>query len=192
MPLVIPEGFYEAAFHHIQNGTTRQAVCTLGLEYSGDDFEADAIEAVGGWVGLMGKLTNSIAFVKATMRNQVGIIWERAYLVAGGDTDPGAPYNTAYLVKKTTSSPGRQNRGRLFLPGVNELLLDNNGMISGSKFTSLQTGLNDMKTTFEAHNFDPFLLHNSSSGGGSPVGPTPIAAFALQNQVATQRRRLRK
>lgn len=191
MPLVIPEGYYEAAFHHMQLGTTRPAVCTLGLEYDGDDFEGDAVEAVGGWVGLMGKLSSVVSFTKATMRNQIGIVWERAYLTPGGDTGEAAPYNTAYLVKKTTSSPGRANRGRMFLPGVNEVLLDSNGIINGSKITGLQTGLAAMKSTFEAYNFRPTILHNSPTGGGAPIGPTPIAAFAIQNQIATQRRRLR-
>jgi len=94
--------------------------------------------------------------------------------------------NVAYLLRKVTASGGRRNRGRMYLPGVNEGNVDGTGAVDGTAIGKLNTAGSDFITDTGAADIGLFILH---SDGGTP---TEITSFVASPKVATQRRRLRR
>lgn len=195
--LVIPEDHYQATFHHDTTGTLRQAVCTLGLHYVGADFVNQANDVRLAWANaIMAQLSNQVGYIRFTLATQEGIVNDFPMAVGGSETDGMAPPNVAYLVKKVTSQPGKRNRGRMYLPGVNELDLDAVGTVATIKRTPLQTAITAFYDAVIAADFQPVLFHNDTDAEGNPVAPeltvpTNLTALTLDARVATQRRRLR-
>lgn len=186
MPLNIPTGYYQAAFHHQLSNTIRRAVCTVGLQYTGADFTNNANGVRGAWAThIMPVLGSGVVYDRLTLTDDTGTIYDSSTSAAGGITNPSCPWNTAYLVKKTTGQAGRANRGRLYLPGVEEEDVDNAGIIETVKLGSIQTALAAFQTAVETNDFTLEILHNSVTT------PTSVVALQCQTQVATQRRRLR-
>lgn len=192
MALEIPTPYFEGAFHHQQAGTTRPAVVTQGFLFPPDDHANVAAEVAGAWHGFMGKLCNSITYTRFTLRSAEGLVYEKGYSTTGGDSDPGAPYSVAFLVKKSTQIPGRHAQGRMFLPGVADLTIDSAGRISQPKFSALQQGLNDLYATWISVEAIPVILHAEKPTGPSGHSPTVVTSLILQSVVATQRHRLRR
>lgn len=191
MALVIPEGFYEAAFHHTQTLTTRPAVCTLGVEYNGTDFPTDAPLFGGSWASVMAELCSAVTYTRFTMRNQIGLVVDIGLSLVGGADEVCQTYNTAYLVKKASGTPGRHAQGRMFLPGVQEALVGAAGDLAPLLRTSLQTAMDAFKDELETRNFDACILHQEGAGPGPTPPPTPISNFVVDPRVATQRNRMR-
>lgn len=99
------------------------------------------------------------------------------------------PSNCAVLVNKSTSLGGRHNRGRMFVPpcNFNEANIDGRGNINASDVAAKQVWYTAAYTGMLAVNLVPQLFHATSS---PPT--TAINGFALQGQLATQRRRMRR
>lgn len=100
-----------------------------------------------------------------------------------------APPNVTYLIIKNTPFGGRAGKGRLYLPGVPESVVGNDGSIGSGTATALQVAFTDMQTELEGVQLIPYLLH----GEGSPLTtPSQIDSWSVSSLAATQRRRLRK
>jgi len=113
----------------------------------------------------------------------------------GGAGGTPLPPNCAFLVRKRTSLSGRRGRGRMYLPGVPEGLVDPAGNITGSAVTDLQNGLDNWWDELTGvppgtSAYPPVVLHRSEGAGVEPA-PTPILSFQAESKIATQRRRLR-
>ena|SRR5579862_1559743 len=188
MALVIPAGYYEAAFHHTQLATERPAVCTIGFHYTGSNFNSDVQFVALSWgQHIMQSMHAEMTFSDFTMRNQVGTVIELAQAVAGSTAHvPGTP-NTAFLVKKITNQPGRFSRGRLFLPGVSEQDVDGGGLVVASKITEVDNNFSAFQADCELHQFAAVVLHNNAVHS-----PTTLVNFKTDRIAATQRRRMRK
>ncbi len=102
------------------------------------------------------------------------------------------PQNCAFLLHKRSGLGGRKNRGRMYLPGVNEALVDDKGLMS-------TTAINGVNAAAAATLADIIaiegvermvILHTQPLG---PVGtvPTPVTTLLLDPVLGTQRRRLR-
>jgi hypothetical protein len=111
--------------------------------------------------------------------------------------NPTLPQNSAHLVRKNTTAGGRRNRGRFYLPGVNEGGVNDVGVLDQSQITATNTAL----TNFLAECFIPaelfegmVVLHSYLAGtpSGEQMAPTPVASLVCQPVIATQRRRLRR
>jgi hypothetical protein len=186
-PLNIPANYYEAVFHHSITGSTRPALCTIGFHYTGANFDGDATTVSDDWdTTVMSMLSDQITHVETTWADASGVIRSYPSTQVGGQSDPMSPPNVAYLVKKTTNLGGRKNRGRLYLPGVDELHVDAVGTIDATRRTAIQNAINTWVADCIASDMQPTILHHSITA------PTDVATFVVQPVVATQRRRLRK
>ncbi len=109
--------------------------------------------------------------------------------LAGTNSAGAAPQNVAMLVKKNTSAGGRRNRGRMFIPGVDEANVNPNGSFVAAELAAMQIFISGLKTALEAlADVDAlYLLHNEA-----PFTPTLITDLVVSASVATQRRRLRR
>lgn len=108
--------------------------------------------------------------------------------VAGEGSSVAYPPNTAYLVRKVTTAPGRHGRGRMYIPGVGQGAAFDNGVL----LTGFLDGLNDALGEFITAALliegvtELQLYHETES-----PSPSQVVALVGQSKVATQRRRLR-
>lgn len=113
---------------------------------------------------------------------------EVAYDVVGTGTGGTLPPNCAALVKKTSASPGRANRGRFYVPGLlSDDDVDSLGNIVNPTLSTLAAAFNDWFSALDLRTptAQPAILHTG------PGAATAVTSFALQTMIATQRRRLR-
>jgi hypothetical protein len=97
--------------------------------------------------------------------------------------------NTAALFLKRTALPGRQGRGRMFWPYMQDTDVDAVGGLTGAAVTRYQTMITAWRTaiTSSSHFNEPMLLHTTSTPDA-----TPITSITVSPLAATQRRRLRR
>jgi hypothetical protein len=187
MTLNIPANYYEAAFEHSLAGSTRPAVCTIGLHYTGGAFSTDIGFVALAWAQhVMLSVQDSWTFTDFRARDALGSVANLAQAVTGGTSHTGTTPNVAFLMKKLTGLGGRANHGRLYLPGVSEQDVDVDGTVAGSKLTELTTNFGAFATDCAAKSFFLVILHNGTAA------PTPMTQFLWEGTAATQRRRLRK
>lgn len=109
-----------------------------------------------------------------------------------GVANSGIPFNSAYLVQKRTVQGGRRNRGRLFLPGVVDSAIGDNGVLTPSAQEDLQDAVDLWITETEAAwvaegatEVYPCILHADGVGA-----PPVVEQFSVSGKIGTQRRRL--
>lgn len=106
-----------------------------------------------------------------------------------------APPQVAYIIKRTTAFAGRQFRGRLFLPFVNENTVNGAGVLDAAEATLLSTtaqNLNGALVGPPDTGLNSFvILHREPKSGATPA-PTTVVAHLGSSTVATQRRRLKR
>jgi len=199
MALIIPDGFGQAVYELALAGDNEPIVVTCGH---------DATEFVGTFQEEANALHTAFkAEVLPTMTNDytsVGVTWYRS---AGSDVPivitsttaaqvgpgsaAGLPQNCAMLVRKRTDLAGRRGRGRLYLPGLEEGLVNELGVITGTAVDAFQAQFNEWHAALVALPLPPVVLHRSEGAGVEPP-PTPITSFSVDATIATQRQRLRR
>lgn len=95
------------------------------------------------------------------------------------------PPNTTFLVTKIGGP--RKRRGRLYLPAVDESIVDNLGNISTAAVATWNTSLANWLSALSSAGVP---MHNNPTGDGT-VPTSPVTALTMSTRVATQRRRLR-
>lgn len=106
----------------------------------------------------------------------------------GGRSGDIAPPNCAVLVRKTASGRGRQNQGRNYWPGMlNDGDIVEGGQILGGHLSVLSGAFAAFTEDLATAEMSAVILHNSSD-----TDPSPVVGGAVENKVATQRRRLRR
>lgn len=110
--------------------------------------------------------------------------------VAGTNAAVGGPLpvNCAVLLTKRTARAGRKGRGRMYLPPFQsiETGVDAAGFIAPADITALTTRWASFRTALIAVDLLPVLLHADELDT-----PNLITSWAIEGQIATQRRRLR-
>lgn len=101
----------------------------------------------------------------------------------------GLSPNTAALVRKGGALGGRMNQGRMFIPGVPEGAATNDGRLSSGFMEACQGGLDDLLSELEGNGVEMVILHSAGSPSPNPVS---VLTLAVQQTLATQRRRLRR
>lgn len=187
MPLVIPVNHYEVAYHHRPTGSLREAVCTLGVEYTGADLLGDLVDLQNAWANRISPvMADNWAYVRFTAREAAGTVWDNNFVVQGGSAGTPTTPQVTFIVRKSNVAPGRKNRGRFYLPGVREADADGVGNVTAGRLGELDAALGLYKVDIQGANFNPVILHNG------PAAPTPVLNFVTEAMVGTQRRRLRK
>jgi len=115
-----------------------------------------------------------------------------AHAIGAGGGEAYAP-NTALLVTKNTSLGGKRGKGRMFVPGLSEGDVANNGIVLAGPLAGFQTSWNAALTQLQSLTLLPMLLHSYDPAlGQSPQVPTEVTSFVPQALIATQRQRLRR
>ncbi len=200
MPTVVPEDFARV-IHSLQwlNDPEPMAV-TYGVKViptaAPNAVAQEAHEAfalVMTEISVEVSLQSTDVLIQDTAPPAPEIVGTYANVVNGAAGGAVIPQNSAYLVHKRTGFAGRVGRGRMFLPGVGETVVDNTGNVSAGKLTGLNAQLalflaelNDGPNILEMS-----LLHNSP-GAGALLPPYAITSLVMDTRIATQRRRLRK
>lgn len=187
---IIPVGFGQVTHFFTGVAVPRGAAVTYGISPSGagplDTLVVDLHDAFAETI--LTELSSNVTLDRTALKmgpNNVGPTFEFAGPVNGGEAVQATPPNVAYLVKKATGIGGRQNRGRMYIPGATEADIDNGGNISTSQYNTIQTDVNAFLAALDALEAEMVILHNSSSD------PTTVTRLDLDSRVATQRRRLR-
>lgn len=194
MTLYLPPGSAQTTLVFDIPGNAGPAMTTMAFTdiaaVSADDIAQNVWDA---WVGTGGPmpLLNAAAVLTEVrvLKALSGGLFEGGLAtgsVAGGDVLAGMTPQVAYLVHKVTAYAGRQNRGRLFVPGVSEQWCDDAGNIPTSRLATMQSAFDQFLTTTGTTTGPLTVLHNDPSTFLSDVLSLKVSA-----KVATQRRRLR-
>jgi hypothetical protein len=186
----IPTGFGLVSFIHDGPIVGKVAVCTLGVQFDFADPQTVVNACSAAWIAqILNVVDNSWALRRTDMRvgltGGVGPTVENGTAAAGLQTGSASPPNCALLIKKLSALGGRANRGRMYVPGLPEAVVDEAGSIDSTFRASAQTRFNNFAAALATATADPVILHDG------PADPTPITAFTVQALSATQRRRLR-
>jgi hypothetical protein len=196
MTIVIPPGYAQCNIQLSHSLMPRMAYITWGCDFrdAGGDFQGAVDDVRTAWAGSMHlQMDNSVMIGPVTAR--VGtdsgepIVYTDSIAPAmGAVTGSVLPPAVALLVHKRTSRGGRRGRGRLFIPwclqGAN---VDEAGVISGARMTSLSTALAAWRTALVTASVPMVLLHGT--GQSTLGGPDVVTALFPDNRVASQRRR---
>lgn len=146
--------------------------------------------------GLTPRYDNSwlLGPVRAT-ENAAGIlkVWEDTGTEAGTHAAGSyAPPGVALVISKRTGILGRAHRGRLFMPGVEETLINEGGIITGSEVNAWQASIDALQTALIADaSIDSIaLLHDVSSPFAND--PDIVQNFLVRNVVGGMRPRQRR
>jgi hypothetical protein len=103
------------------------------------------------------------------------------------------PVNTAYLIHKRTAVAGRSGRGRLYLPGVPENLVEDTGVLTAGTATAMTTAAQSWRAAVEAATgVANMVIFHDSNGAAAAQLPPVVLNLVCDLKVSTQRRRLRR
>lgn len=197
MGVIIPVGQAQCVLRWVSTGDPEEMVSTIGVDPLAITDPTVLAHEVYDAAVVTGSLTPAAALNALWTFNGVTVYFQddpgqrvgvwTAPLTGIGATHVTPPTNCALLVKKFTALSGRANRGRMFLPpfGIGEGDVNNNGVILGATYTTLQNRINEFETQLNSIPVTPVLFHST------PVDSTPLTALVLDTQIATQRRRMR-
>jgi len=195
MALLIPAGFCQVNLFWTGASVPTGAQCTFALDAQASaqtpteigNVVVDAYQTAGFSINL----ANNVNLVKVLVKEGPNATGPSAEVATGLNSSGGTAgtANTATLVSKNTALGGRQGRGRMFLPGVQEDQIDGAGVIAPAVVAALQSDVELMFSEIAVSDLFPVLLHDEAS----PITtPTPITSFTVQSTAATQRRRMRR
>lgn len=208
-PLVIPPGYGQAQLVFLLGGNPRQALSTFGFSTSLTNAVTVAndisVAWAAGWPAASGEAPWQ--FLGTNVRLNVGGVLTDAmdrtgvtYLGVSGTV----PSNSAFLVRKNSSVAGRQNAGRFYFPPLfsPEADIDDNGLIGSADITAFNAHLATFFSTLDAYPIVPHILHHefirdpslpapAMIANPEANSPTLVTSLVLENQLATQRRRMR-
>ena len=187
----IPDGACQVIIN-MSSVTVRKGVTAtiFGFNTGGSSLDAIALAADTSWATHMVPLTTTEFVYTGTRVQDATSFSEASTTTNGARAGAAAPPNTAMLLHKFTGMRGPGKHGQSFLPGF---LLDADVNDSGGVATDVA---HDVFVAFSAWISDlavvdatPCIIHFSGASAG---GVTDISGFAVDEKIASQRRRLRK
>lgn len=186
----VPAGFIETTPHWTAPGQQGDIITAMG--WSGDapllptDFEDIGAALTNLRVGLNWKTKMYNVTITVGQDGPDDLSVDVPVNGVGSFEQDMIPINTSYLVNKVSQAPGRRGRGRMFLPGVSEGAVGDDGIVEAGSVASLQTAVDNVVTQMATLGYTPVLFHQKP-----PFTPSLISAYSVQKKVATQRRRFR-
>lgn len=167
-----------------------------------------AAAALDAFTPIMAQLNAGTVLVNTHCKlgpEDTGASFDEPSNVAGGvAVGSGLVPNSAYLITKATAIGGRRGKGRMFIPGASETVVDLAGALSGAFRDTLQDLVDDFRAQLILNDIPMFLLHGPATEwvlvDGQPrrvpvAGPVPdpneVLGLTVAASVGTQRRRLR-
>jgi len=190
----IPIGFAEVHLHFRLTGDPEEMISSFGIQLAETADIAAVLSSIDlGAAELAPSITNQYEIGPHSV--VVGAVEGDFEVVTTGDPVVGSglgdatPQNTAYLARKLTFTPGRRGRGRMYIPGVPEGVVNGVGVVDSASLALLNAELAAMQALIQdTDNVVAFVLFHESA----PFTPSTILGFQAQAMVATQRRRLRR
>jgi hypothetical protein len=191
--LTIPADFVNLHFLFTLTGDAEPMSFAIAAKFAGlatyQDMTDDAYVAFSGGYGA-GNFYSQWTFLGVRGEIAAGAAAETIIPLPGTGGSAGTlVQNTTCLVKKLTGVPGRQFRGRCYVPPISlaEVDVNNTGMIDPTTLSTIQTNWSSFTGALSASGSieELYLLHTDATA------PTEITSFQVEGQVATQRRRLR-
>lgn len=204
MPLVIPTQHVQCAIEIFLSGDNDPMYTTIAVRNSGvawadgTDIDTAANAVLGAFNTHIGtaKMGNIYSTTGVQWRGRIDLVEFSGFHAiaadAGGQAGPWPPQNVALLVRKNTGGVVGQRSGRMYVPGcIRESDVGDTGVIVGASLTALQTAFDNWFAALVALDLEPAVLRSitPSNPGGTP---SDISSFAVDQVVATQRRRLRR
>src|SRR5215813_11979301 len=154
MTIEIPEGFAEASAQLRGEGDPDPWCVTWGVGltgFEGEMREAAGISSAAFSNNLLGVINNTVTFEQLTFRigqaSGPPLLEIVSVMVDGGAGSAMLPQNAAALFDKTSSTPGRRGRGRMFLPGcLPEGQVTETGVLSDNLIIALNAAADGFKT----------------------------------------------
>jgi len=189
-----PVGFAEAVVEFQIPGDAGPALVVTGHDVSSLATGVAVLDAIDEpWdnsPGLLTHLLNTITLTTLTVRWQASagpqtLLTRTLNRTPAGSGSAESP-QVALLAQKVSGFAGRQNRGRMYVPGLGQDQVDNAGLITSSALVNFAADFAGALSTWSTNNADLVILHTDSA-----VTPTPVVALEVSPKCATQRRRLR-
>jgi len=199
---VIPADYYECVLEHHVTGAPDVTICTFGV-YMGGASMNDAIldDIADVWsTKVLPACHPTVVFYRITASDAGGVVSERFPGTNGADTNDPAPVSTAIIIAKRTGTSGRRYRGRMYVPAVNDTLVDIGGNLDPTVAAAYQAEIDDVLPDLAAkpQAIQMVLLHSKGWDGavepadpGNAPAPTVVTSLVVQPRIGTQRRRIR-
>ncbi len=189
--MTIPVGFAQVTHNIGGTAMAHPAAVVYGVDIVGAATPDEAAETAHGlytdfimkWATAATSLESTLVKFGPDATGPSGIFAaDEPGLVAGA----GSPSNCAYLIRKNSALGGRRGRGRMYVPGVAESQVGDDGDLDNSFASDFQDDINNFWLALGLANMPMVILHDDATS------PTPVTSLVLQAQIATQRRRLRR
>lgn len=196
MPHIFDDRYFQVTYRFTGTSAPLGAETTIGIFYE-DEGGAEAVALAMRTifeVSILTAMVTTITLSEVVARqgpDETGPTFIAPSGEDGGHIGSGAQPGTSYLIRKNTALGGRKNRGRMFVPGVDEDKVDASGGILPAWVTTLQGVAGDFFDAATAATMYPVVLHTLVPGPTQPA-PTAITSLSVESLVATQRRRLRR
>lgn len=189
--MTIPVGFAQTTFNFGGNGLAFPGAIVHGWDPGGGLSAADVAAATHSSFAdnVMPELNDDVTLESTLCKFGPDATGPSALFTDptnGGHSTTGAASNLCYLVRKNTALGGRQGRGRMYLPGVDEGEVGSDGAVSVGQVAALQAALDDFYAALILVTIIPVVLHDDA------LTPTPMTTAVVQAVAATQRRRMRR
>jgi len=115
-----------------------------------------------------------------------------AFTHAGTSANDGLPDQDAVLVSLRTAGVGVNNRGRAYLPAIDETIVTGD-LIGSTQATRVTTAMTALRTGMAAAGHTQVILNDKATVRDPVVATTkPVTSCETDRVVRTQRRRVRK
>lgn len=196
----IPAGYTEATFVTTVNGSPRNMTWSCGFDFADfnsrtpDQMAEDlyTLFTAAGRPYVNTNMCTGWSFLGVSIVKQMEegpLVGAKYQTVVGSKSGTTVPNNCSVLLKKVTNTGGRRGRGRAFLPPCfnPETNFDAAGFMSAPDTALTLAPYTAAFAAAVVAGIDPVLYHQTP-----PYTPSLITAFQMSNQLATQRRRMRK
>jgi hypothetical protein len=189
--MIVPSGFASVTVPHVHSGFPRAAAITFGVEI-GSSITAPDDVAVAVQTSLAAHYIERIDSAVLVGPTEVqanfgaGTLPGTATTGNQGTLDTASPPpNVAVLVSKRTTTPGREGRGRFFMPwAISKNDVDEVGSLDGTQRTNINNVLDALVLELADNDVAMCVLHNGSGA------PSLVTSLVVDSRVATQRKRI--
>jgi hypothetical protein len=200
--LVLPPGFINVHYIWTLTGDPEPMSTALAAQLNADHVitQPDVEDLADTWTDGWGLANQDPTYTYKGVKVEVGqdgdpLVFTAVRTAVGTHSTAGRmPNNCALLIRKNGALSGRRHRGRNYLPpfGVGEDNVNNLGMIDSSVMTGLQTLTTSWFVALATVGFvnHVCILHTPNPDDPEEL-PDVVQSFAMEQQIATQRRRMR-
>lgn len=173
-------------------------VSTLHIDHNDYDPETAVAYIDTQWKLRMKSMLSSGYWLGATYLYVQGDGGSTPYVYGVNTAGTGAAGNAlapqvSWLVQKRTRTPGRFARGRMYVPGISEDLVDDIGKLTGSVADQCATQMNLFRDDLLGYPSGELVpVVHSGNAAGRPQANYAIEQFTVDPFCATQRRRLKR